>query len=211
MSEEREHSRPPAELAKLSFEHPIPRKVRDHGRALDPAMLEPGDLVLVSAKHPDFFGRLIRYHQSKLFNPEHSKWQHAAVSGGRFEICEATRSGVKACEYWDYMTGAYDIKVRRLKGASADERSKLAYFAATNVRAPYSFLNAINMGAVLGNGNSWQRPILKTKGVICSQLYFEACMRVGFLLDKIPPENVSPAHLSMTPLLEDVPLKWISI
>lgn len=211
MNDEHERSRPPAQLAKLAFEHPIPREVRKHGQALDPAMLEPGDLILVSAKKPNVVGRLIRHHQSKLFNPEHSKWQHAAVSGGRFEICEATASGVRACEYWDYMTGAYEIRVRRLKDASADERSKLAYFAATNVRSSYGFLNALNLRAVFGNGDGWQRPILKTKGVICSQLYFESCMRVGYLLEKIPPENVSPAHLSMTPLLEDVPLSWVSV
>jgi len=211
MIDELESLQPPVELARLSFEHPIPKKVREHGKALDPAMLEPGDLILVSAKKPNLVGKVIRHHQGKLFNLEHSKWQHAAVSGGRFEICEATMLGVKACEYWEYMTGAYEIRVRRLKGASADDRSKLAYHAATNVRSPYGFLNALNMRAVFGGGNGWERPVMRTRGVICSQLYFEACMRVGYLLDKIPAENVSPAHLSMTPLLEDVPLSWVSI
>lgn len=211
MNDEHLSSRPRVELAKLSFEHPIPQAVRTHGKALDPGMLQPGDLILVSSNKPNVVGRLIRHHQSKLFPPEHAKWQHAAVSGGRFELCEATISGVRSCEYWDYMTGAYEIKIRRLSNATADERSKVAYFAATNVRSAYSLLNALNMRAVFGSGNGWQRPIIKTKGVVCSQLYFEACMRVGYLLSNFPPENVSPAHLSMTPLMDDVPLRWVSV
>ncbi|MEO0498544.1 MAG: hypothetical protein AAF141_14455 [Pseudomonadota bacterium] len=211
MNDEAGVSREKVDLAKLSFDHPIPARVRANGWALDPGMLEPGDLILVSSKKPNIVGRVIRYHQGKLFEPEHSKWQHAAVSGGRFELCEATATGVKASEYWGYMTGEYDIKVRRLLNADAEVRSKLAYYAATNVRSAYGYLTALNMRGVLGNADAWQRPLIKTKGVICSQLYFESCMRVGYLLTNIPPENVSPAHLSMTPLMEDVPLKWAKV
>lgn len=211
MNDSQTVSRPKADLAQLSFDHPIPALVRKYGFALDPSMLEPGDLILVSSKKPNVVGKIIRYHQGKLFDEEHAKWQHAAVSGGRFEICEATATGVKACEYWGYMTGKYDIKVRRLKNADRSTRNKLAFFAATNVRSSYGYLNALNMRAVFGSADAWQRPLLKSKGVICSQLYFESCMRVGYLLANIPPENASPAHLSMTNLMDDIPLKWAKV
>jgi len=118
---------------------------------------------------------------------------------------------VKAYEYWEYMTGEYEIKIRRLKGASEAQRSKLAYHAATYVSTHYGFLNIVNIADSLNSGDSWKRRIFASKGIICSQLYFEAAMRIGYLLATIPAHSVCPAHLSMTPLLEDVPLSWVKV
>jgi hypothetical protein len=145
-----------------------------------------------------------------MFAPEHARWFHAAVSGGRFEICEATTRGVKAHEYWKYMTGDFDIKVRRLK-ADASVRSKLAYYAATNVNSHYGFLNLLSVGAFLKSGNAWQRLFIPSSGVICSQLYFEASMRVGYLLCNVPKDTVCPAHLSLSEHLSDVEIPWIKV
>ncbi|MCH8196553.1 MAG: hypothetical protein IH904_00585 [Proteobacteria bacterium] len=198
-------------LSRLSFEHPIPKAVREHGKALDPKVLESGDLILVSKKKKSWLSRQIQTYQSEMFAPEHACWHHAVVSGGRFEICEATLQGVRACEYWKYMTGEYDIKIRRLRNAPSDIRSQVAYYAATNVRTKYGFLNAFNIRRILISGDGWRRTMLWSKGVICSQLYFEACMRVGYLLATIPPENVCPAHLSLSPGMFDVPLSWVKV
>lgn len=198
-------------LSRLPFEHPIPKSVRDHGMVVDPRVFQPGDLLLVSKRNKPWISAKIEAYQGKFFSPEHACWHHAAVSGGRFEICEATVRGVRSCEYWKYMTGEYDLKVRRLKSAPAEDRSLVAYYAATNLRTPYSFLNILNIVQVLSSGNSWSRPTPLSKGVICSQLYFEACMRVGYLLFNIRPEVVCPAHLSISSLMEDVPISWVKV
>jgi hypothetical protein len=198
-------------LVGLSFDHPIPKRVREYGKALDPTILKAGDLILVSSIKPDYTAREIRRYQEKLFVDEHSRWQHAAISGGRFEICEATIKGVLASEYWKYMTGDYNLKIRRLRGADEATRSRIAYYAASSVRRSYGFFTAWNMKNVLSGGNFWHRPIMHSSGVICSQLYFEACMREGYLLANIPPETVCPAHLSMSPLLEDIEPRWVVV
>jgi len=195
----------------LSFTRPIPRAVRDYGRAVDPKILEPGDLLLFSHKSGCWTSRRIVKQQSHLFPPEHACWYHAAVSGGGYEICEATFSGVKAYEYWDYMTGTYDIKVRRLIGADEKTRSLIAYYAATGVNTQYGFFNLPDLKKSLAGQNPWSRRFRFSSGVVCSQLYFEACMRVGFLLVNIPPERVCPAHLSQSNLMTDVELAWVSV
>jgi uncharacterized protein YycO len=198
-------------LSGLSFSKPIPQAVRAYGQALDPQILEPGDLILVSRKTHTWTSKRITKYQAKMFPDEHARWYHAAVSGGRFEICEATTDGVKAYEYWQYMTGEYDLKIRRLKNADAATRSSLAYYAAVTVNTRYGFLNLLNVASVLNTGDSWRRPLVLTKGIICSQLYFEAAMRVGYLLANIRPEAVCPAHLSMSQYLEDIPLSWVKV
>ena len=198
-------------LAGLSFERPIPQSVRKYGKAIDPNILEPGDLILVSRIKPNWTSARITKFQTKMFPEEHARWYHAAVSGGRYEICEATIGGVKSYEYWPYMTGEYELKIRRLRNASASVRSSLAYYAATNVKTRYGFLNIINIANILNDGNSWKKHMISSSGVICSQLYFEASMRVGYLLANIPPETVCPAHLSMSQYLEDVPISWVKV
>jgi len=198
-------------LSGLSFERPIPLEVRKFGQALDPNILEPGDLILVCRKTHNWTSQRITHYQSKMFPTEHARWYHAAVSGGRFEICEATVRGVKAYEYWSYMTGEYHLKVRRLKGADAATRSKVAYYAATAVQTSYGFLNLLNIVKAMNSGNSWGAGARLSSGVICSQLYFEACMRVGYLLANVRPDVVCPAQLSMSMLLEDIPLSWVNV
>ena len=83
-------------LSELSFIRPIPKAVRDYGVALDPKILEPGDLLLISNKKSSWPASRIVEEQSKQFAPLHACWHHVAGSGGKFEICEATFSGVKS-------------------------------------------------------------------------------------------------------------------
>jgi hypothetical protein len=198
-------------ISKLNFDRGIPAAVRSHGRVIDPDLLQPGDLLLVCKKQPPWISRQIQRYQEKMFSPEDSCWHHALVSGGGFEICEAITTGVRAREYWDYMDGSYDIKARRLKNSTAEQRSLLAYYAATMVQTSYGFLNILSIRDALTGGGDWQRTIFRSKGVICSQLYFEACMRVGFLLVNIPQDRVCPAHLSASSQMEDIPLRWVPV
>lgn len=198
-------------LSDLTFEEGIPKAVRDHGRALDLKLLKAGDLILFSKKKPSWINRSIINVQHQMFAPEHACWHHVAVSGGGVQITEATIWGVKAREYWPYMTGEYDIKVRRLKDATDGQRSRVAYFAATQVHTKYGFSNLIGIAKSLNSGNPWSSRTLFSKGVICSQLYFEACMREGFLLARIPPQQVCPAHLSQSRQMDDVALSWVKV
>lgn len=201
----------PERLSDFSFERPIPKSVRDFGKAIDPKILEPGDLLLVAHKRPQWHSGFIVNQQSKQFAPEHACWHHAAVCGGGFEICEATVFGVKAYEYWDYMNDTFEVRVRRLRNATSEQRSRVAYYAATNVSTGYGFLNLPALASYLSNGNPWGRRLFSSSGVICSQLYFEACMRAGFLLAPISADHVCPAHLSISPQMVDVPLAWVPV
>jgi uncharacterized protein YycO len=198
-------------LSNFSFDRPIPKSVREFGKAIDPKILEPGDLLLVAHKNPSWHSSIIVQQQSRQFAPEHACWHHAAVCGGGFEICEATVFGVKAHEYWDYMNENFDVRVRRLKDASADERSRVAYYAAINVRTGYGFMSLPGLARYLSNGNPWGRRFFASSGVICSQLYFEACMRAGVLLAPISSDHVCPAHLSISPQMVDVELAWVPV
>ena len=198
-------------LSNLSFATAIPEAVRKYGQVIDPEILEPGDLLLVARKVHNWTSRRITESQAKMFTQSHACWYHAAVSGGRFEICEATTSGVKSHEYWRYMTGEYDFKLRRLAGATPSTRSLLAFYAAVNVNSKYGFLNLLNTAHFLNSGGGWKRPLILSSGIICSQLYFEAAMRVGYLLNNIRPESVCPAHLSMSQLLQDIPISWVKV
>jgi len=206
-----EPQRPPRKLSDLSFPRPIPRAVRKFSYALDPDILQPGDLLLVADRTSSWTSRRIVNAQSHQFADEHACWYHAAVCGGGFEICEATFAGVKSSEYWDYMTGDYDLKIRRVRNATEMQRSMIAYYAATSTRKAYGFFNLLALAGSLVKGDPWARTLRISNGVVCSQLYFEACMRIGFLLNPIPPEHVCPAHLSQSHLMEDVALAWVDV
>ena len=198
-------------IATDRFPRGIPRAVRKHGRVLDPSILAPGDLILVAHQSPGWVQRKIQAAQSQLYEWEHAQWHHALVSGGETEVCEALTSGVVAHEYWDYMTGAHTLKVRRVKNATAEVRTKIAYYAATMSRTSYGFGAIFPIKTTMDKNDPWKRSLLRSKGVICSQLYFEACMRAGIFLASIPSDRISPAHLSASSGLDDVALQWLEL
>lgn len=193
------------------FPSGIPSAVRLHGKVLDPSFLEAGDLILVALVKPGYFQKRIQKTQKHLFEWEHAQWHHALVSGGGMEVCEAVLSGVVATEYWDYMTGAHIFRVRRIKNATPEVRTKVAYYAATMARTSYGFGALLPIKTTIDNKDPWKRSMFRSRGVLCSQLYFEACMRAGVLLASIPPDRVSPAHLSASQEMDDVPLHWLEL
>jgi len=189
----------------------VPAAVRRHGKVLAPSFLEPGDLILVALHEPGWLQRRIQKTQGRLYDWEHAQWHHALVSGGDTEVCEAVRNGVVARQYWEYMTGAHCFKVRRIKKASLAVRTKVAYYAATMARTSYGFGSIFSIKSSIDENDPWKRSMLRSRGVICSQLYFEACMRAGVLLASIPSDRVSPAHLSASKEMDDVPLQWLEL
>jgi hypothetical protein len=198
-------------IATDRFPRGVPSAVRDHGKVIDPTCLEPGDLILVSRVKPGWLQRRIQVSQGCLFDWEHARWHHALVSGGGTEVCEAVRSGVVATQYWEYMTGGHEFRVRRIKNASADVRTKVAYYAATMTRVSYGFGSLLPINEAMNSNDPWRRSMFRSRGVICSQLYFEACMRAGVLLAALPPDRVSPAHLSASKEMDDVTLQWLEL
>ncbi len=202
----------PVPLGRYHFTNEIPKDVREFNKVVDPTVLEPGDLILVCHLKPPWISRKIQSYQQELYDWDHARWHHAVVSGGDVEICEATRWGVEAREYWRYMTGHYDLRVRRIATADAAARAKVAYYAATMARTPYGFLNVLGILVGMARGNLRGRLPIRSSGVICSQLYFEACMRIGVLLsNNVRPESVTPSHLSASGQMIDVPLQWKTV
>lgn len=193
------------------FPKGVPTAVRKYGKVLDPAHLEPGDLILVAKKQPGWLSRRIQHTQSQLFDWEHAQWHHVLVSGGGTEVCEAVLTGVRPKEFWDYMNGEYDFKVRRIKDATSEERTKVAYYAASMARTSYGFGTILPLRRSITYQDAWRRGVFRSRGVVCSQLYFEACMRTGILLATIPPDRVCPAHLSASVQMEDRPLQWLEL
>ena len=78
-------------------------------------------------------------------------------------------------------------------------------------RTAYGFGALIPIKATMDGHDPWKRSMFRSRGVICSQLYFEACMRAGILLASIPSDRVSPAHLSASQEMDDVALQWIEL
>jgi hypothetical protein len=193
------------------FPSGVPSAVRRHGRVLDPSFLEPGDLILVAQTTPNWLQQRIQRTQAQLYPWDHAQWHHALVSGGGTEVCEAILTGVVPCQFWKYMAGKHQFKVRRIKNAPSETRTKVAYYAATMARTSYGFSAIFPIRSAINDNDPWKRSIFRSSGVVCSQLYFEACMRAGILLASMPPDRVSPAHLSASKEMDDVPLRWIEL
>lgn len=191
------------------FPYGVPKAVRQHGIMLHPELLEPGDLLLIAAIKPTRLSRRIQQTQGELYEWKHAQWHHAVVSGGGTEVCEALLTGVRAKQFWHYMNGDYEFRIRRLKDASPHERTRVAYYAATMAKTNYGIGALLPIKYSIAHNDPWKRSAFRSGGVICSQLYFEACMRVGFLLAPMPPDRVSPAHLSASDQMEDIPPQWI--
>ena len=196
-----------------SFDRPIPKRVRENGQVLDPSALQHGDLMLVSQKTPGLISRKIQEYQRTLYEEEHAQWHHAVTVIDQIKICEAIMKGVVCREYWDYMTGDYNIKIRRVIGVG--ERPELACRIAINATAQtgrrYSISNLISILRTRP-GELFQQALFNSKGIICSQLYFEACMSSGILLyPEIDPGLITPSHLSSSAMMTDVNVPWIDI
>jgi uncharacterized protein YycO len=197
---------------KFSSDRPIPIATREYGKIVNPSLLEAGDLMLICNKRPEWISIQIQKYQEKIYNREHAKWHHAVVSGGGVEVCEATISGVCTREFWPYMNGENEIRIRRIRGASKADRAKVAYYAASQAGSNYSLFNLFKTWQSLYSWNFLKKSIINSKGFICSQLYFEACMRIGVLLTPgISYDLATPSHLSASSQLEDIEVEFVDI
>jgi len=196
-------------------------------RVLNPYQIEAGDLILVRPQYPDtlsVFGR-IKWSQAvemqRKLSGVYDKacFTHAAISNGYHKIYESVpENGVVRTGYWRYMTGGYEVKVKRLKGLDWAQRRKISLNVSRVVGVTQDFvdLSAIKM---MSQEQEWLHNIPACMGgddaYICSALFAAACHKekVNLNLPSYGEEVsvVTPAKLNLSDALEDVEAQWVSV
>ena len=93
-----------------------------------------------------------------------------------------------------------------------EQRAHIALRALAQLGTPYNYLAALQVGWHMRRG-LWNPAALVSYGrkLICSKVYFDAHIEIAKLpLSGCPMTgSVSPAHLSATDDLDDVPIPWV--
>lgn len=178
--------------------------------------MQPGDLILVSPLHLSGIPKQIMAAQELGgYAPEDARWYHAAVYvGASVGLCEATRKGVNADHLYDYV-GKHLFRVRRDTSMHRETGWEIAVNALVRLNTPYSFRaigKILRRAADTGLWKSQKMSAHEKEALICSQLYSEAySMATGKTLWNKVGKEVTPAYLSQTPVLTDIPLRWLRI
>ncbi|MEA2337688.1 MAG: hypothetical protein QOE82_1695 [Thermoanaerobaculia bacterium] len=193
----------------------IPPQLRSFGRFPDVTQWRAGDLLLVSAVKPPFFSQqIINAQQSGGYAADDARWHHAAIYVGRSNVCEALTNGVAHGPIYKYV-GSHLLRVRRDPLFTPDDGWQLAMEAMTNLRTSYSF-GAIASLLRKARRGFWNRPSnpspLPDRAVICSKLFADAySITTERVMGNSVAEEVTPAFLSATNKLIDVPMYWAQI
>lgn len=192
----------------------LPKRVREEfGFVPDETLWLPGDLLLFNAEVPSAIQRLIIARQGKAFSFIHARWHHAAIYLGHSRICEATLTGVGVSSIFKYVP-RNRIRVRRCPILAMAQNQQQRYeFVIQNLSRMtrlYSLTQILSVfwASVLG----WWRVqyVLAERGAhICSHLYANSYAHVTKRNLTNPSLIATPAHLSITPELVDVPSRWI--
>jgi hypothetical protein len=178
----------------------------------DISALQPGDLILVHNLYGNITHKIIERVQARAYQSEHSMWHHAAVYLGHFDdICEADLAGVCTNSLDRYACGKHLIRVRRGRDLDDNTRWRTAIRALTRLRQSCSYSTILDTGYLAIKRFKQYGPIKRSanSGLICSQLYsdaYQAATRT--MLANRKCNEVTPALLSSTKSLEDVPLTW---
>ncbi|RSZ59826.1 hypothetical protein HF313_13925 [Massilia atriviolacea] len=207
-------------VGRFIVQGPLSQKELSLGKVIDLSRLLPGDLVLVSACHPGFVGRSIQKVQERGgYMREHAVWQHAALYIGKGVICEANRNGVRRDMLSKYV-GDHHLRFRRNPHLTVPERYELAIHALASQGISYDFREIIRLwkAARFGFGNSTKANVqllgkqYPKRATICSQLYADCHVSVTkTVIGNLDGGETTPACLSMTALLVDVPVTWLEI
>lgn len=196
---------------------PLPEKVRKFGRIPDLLALRAGDLILSSPISSRIGESIAAVQQKAGYSVGDARWTHAAVYlGVRDCIVEAVpRDGVRFASLWDRATD-HLLRFRRPVAAAAEPVVgwQISVNAALLVGTSYSFSEILQIFGRARQG--WWKthattPRLKD-ALICSVVYGDAfSAATGLTLRNEGAKETSPAFLSHTKLLIDIPISWRSV
>lgn len=191
----------------------LPDAVRDFGKYPDTSQWQPGDVLLFSHTNPVWISRLIIRSQRRLgFGSEHSKWHHAAVYIGDGYIVEATARGVRHNDLYPYL-GSHFIRIRRDPEVTINEGYRIAVAALRRHGYSYGFWSVLLLGwqaFTLPSASAGKPPSLSQRTRICSQLYFAAHDQITARTLGREDPDLTPAAISASNALVDVPSKWLA-
>ncbi len=206
----------PANLGTLVDAAPlaaVPRRARAFGFVPNFRECLPGDLILFRDVAPNIFGRAISHTQSATHSDENAQWTHAAVFLYDDQIAEAVPfSGVRTRSLYADIPNRI-LRVRRRRDLALEDRYKIALRALSMLGSRYSFEAALSIGwRSLGFLDRVGAPKFGPI-VICSKVFHDAHVEItrtllqGCSIDA----PITPAHLSATSSLEDIPLPWLKL
>jgi hypothetical protein len=201
------------ELTDASPFTPIPPRAREFGFVPNLRECLPGDLILFRDITPGFFGRSISNAQ-RQFSEEDAQWTHAAVYLYDDLVVEAVPfRGVRTRSlYTDIPNRIW--RVRRQPDLSESLRYKIALRALSMLGSRYSLSAALAIGWRTQTG-IWDRIGTPSFGpvIICSKVFHDAYVEItrSLLQGCSIDQAVTPAHLSATIDLQDVPVRWIKL
>jgi hypothetical protein len=193
----------------------FPPSVRNFGFVPDVRLCEPGDLILSFRRNSGFVDKQIKKTQRSIgFSEEDARWTHAAVFLYEDHIVEAVPfAGVVTRSLYLGIPESV-LLVRRYPGLSPDQKYKIALSALRSLGSRYDGMKVLRagLGARLGG---WQRPWFQSERriTICSKVYHDAHVEIhrqmleGCALNDL----ITPAHLSATTSLQDVPVPWLAV
>jgi len=207
----------PANRGSLATGTPIAelsRSVIRFGYVPDLRQCEPGDVILFRDAMPKISSKIISYAQGGSHVGAHARWTHAAIYLYDDQIVEAVPfPGVRTRSLYDDVPKMRIFRVRRRPGLSLQLRYVIALRALSMLHSRYSFKAAFGIGWRSLGISSKVGAMSFGRVIICSKVVSDAYLeRTRHLFQGCYPDHpVTPAHLSATTDLYDVPVPWLAI